>query len=298
MRPCVESSSGVSTMGRSELGELHHRTCLRLREAGVEESAREAYLLLCEAAKCSLSRLLTRQDGEWTEFDRMRLEDLLRRREGREPWAYIKGSREFYGRNFRVGPGVLIPRPETEILIEWLREEQETRRCGRALDLCCGSGNIAITLALEFAIAVRGTDISPAALRYARANGDDLGAGALCHFERMDLLAETPSLEGVGLITINPPYIPEGDLAGLEPEVERWEPHEALNGGGEEGLEFFLRVRGRLRPARGVPLYAELGVGQGVLLSGESVMQGWQLEGSRRDLAGIERIFKFVYRGI
>jgi len=154
-------------------------------------------------------------------------EDLIARREAREPVAYIRGVQEFWGREFLVTPAVLIPRPETELLVEAVASFLARRPAARVVDVGTGSGCIAVTLALEHPlITMHATDISPAAIAVARENAARLGADARITFVRGAYLASTPA--PIDLIVSNPPYVTARDLLALPPEVVRYEPAEAL----------------------------------------------------------------------
>jgi release factor glutamine methyltransferase len=163
-------------------------------------------------------------------------EAVLDRRVRREPVAYLTGHQEFWGRDFLVGPGVLIPRPETELLVEealdYARERGHQEPCS-IVDVGTGSGCLAISLALELPeAAVHATDISADALAIARQNASRLGARVRFHHGSM-LAGVVPPVD---LIVCNPPYIPAGDYRTLQPEVREYEPATALVGG-DDGLE-------------------------------------------------------------
>ena len=152
---------------------------------------------------------------------------LIARREAREPVAYIRGLQEFWGREFHVTPAVLIPRPETELLIEAVAPFLAERPSARVVDVGTGSGCIAVTLALEHpTVTLHATDLSPAALDVARNNAARLGAGERIAFLHGAYLATTPV--PLDLIVSNPPYVAARDRLTLPPEVARHEPAEAL----------------------------------------------------------------------
>jgi release factor glutamine methyltransferase len=167
---------------------------------------------------------------------------LIARRARAEPIAYITGEREFYGRTFRVTPDVLIPRPETELVVEEaltclnsVRLDSARQRPPLVIDVGTGSGCLAITVALEDPTArVVATDVSEAALAVAAGNADRLGAGDRVTFRHGSLLAGLD--EPVDLIVSNPPYVATADRATLPSEVARWEPATALFAG-PDGLE-------------------------------------------------------------
>ncbi len=169
--------------------------------------------------------------NEWLHYGRY----LYERMEGK-PTQYITGRQEFYGREFRVTPDVLIPRPETEHVVETAL--RLAPRAARILDVGTGSGILAITLRLETGAATWATDISPAALHVAARNAERLQAPV--GFIACDLMSAIAD-GSIDLIVSNPPYVPLADAAGLQREVRDWEPHTALFGG-PTGLEIYQRL--------------------------------------------------------
>jgi release factor glutamine methyltransferase len=221
-----------------------------------------------------------------------RLAQMAARRACREPVAYITGTREFYGRPFRVTPSVLIPRPETEGLID---EALKLRRAGSRpviIDVGTGSGCIAVTLALEWPGArVVGTDISPAALEVAQSNARALGA-ASAEFVHVAAGEFFPAhLAGIDLVVSNPPYVPERDRESLQADVRDFEPHTALFAGGD-GLDLIrlLIPRAANALARGGTLLMEIGAGQASAVPELLTTAGLELVDIRTDLQGIPRI--------
>lgn len=214
-----------------------------LTAAGIEEAERETAELFRVFCGISPAEYLWRhRSSEPPACESSEFLDAVRRRSEREPLAYLIGEREFFGRSFRVTPDVLIPRADTEVVVE-----EAIRRLPRGahfFDLCSGSGCIAISILCERpdcrALLV---DISPAAIAISRENAKLLGVSDRCDFLVADLLSdllperlrETPC----GVIS-NPPYIESGVVATLSPEVRR-EPHGALDGG-EDGLIFYRRL--------------------------------------------------------
>jgi release factor glutamine methyltransferase len=168
------------------------------------------------------------------------IEDMIKRRAGREPLQYITGHTDFMGLEISVGLGVLIPRPETELMAE-----QAINKCNSLkpdiLDLCTGSGCLALALAKNFPDSrVTGIDISEAALEYARKNA---GANEISNVEFMkghlfDPLGQNRTFD---LIISNPPYIRRDEIEELQPEIKEWEPLNALDGG-EDGLDFYREI--------------------------------------------------------
>ncbi len=192
---------------------------------------------------------------------------LLHRRGQREPLAYILGVQEFWSLDFLVTPDVLIPRPETELLIEegitaW-RESPGFR--GAILDLCTGSGVIAIVLAKELQQPVIAVDLSIDALQVARKNAELHGVSHLVSFIQSDLLSALSCRPYFSLVLSNPPYVSIQELtAGLQPEVDQYEPHLALDGG-DRGMAILRKIHDQL-PQRlfpGANLLMEIGADQG-----------------------------------
>jgi release factor glutamine methyltransferase len=224
------------------------------------------------------------------------LQRLVLRRMTHEPVAYITGIREFYGREFKVTRAVLIPRPETEGVIETLATGElgnwgpgELERRTVVLDVGTGSGCLAITLALEHPGArVIATDVSREALVVAAGNARRLGAD---HVEFLESPFVPPGLPPLDLIVTNPPYVPERDRESLSPDVRDFEPAQALFAG-EDGLDVIRallpQVRAALRP--GGALVMEIGAGQADTVTGLVAEAGLRLSAIRPDLQGIPRI--------
>lgn len=216
---------------------------------------------------------------------------LIARRAGREPMAYIRGVQAFWGRDFEVTPAVLIPRPETEIVVEAALAVLKGRPAATVVDVGTGSGCIAITLALECPGArIFATDISAEALDVARRNAYRLDPGHRVQFILGAYLATAPP--AIDLIVSNPPYVAAGDGPGLPPEVMDYEPAQALFSG-EDGLR---DARGLLRAAQdalapGGRLIMEVGYGHVELVSHEiEALENLTLEDTLEDLQGIPRV--------
>ncbi|NML26800.1 peptide chain release factor N(5)-glutamine methyltransferase [Zoogloea dura] len=218
----------------------------------------------------------------------LRFVDMLVRREQGEPVAYLLGEREFYGRSFRVSPAVLIPRPETELIVDTVLARVVKDAALRILDLGTGSGALAVSLALELPAAqVTAVDISPAALAVAAANAQRLGARLRCL--ESDWFAALQG-EVFDLIVSNPPYIAAGDPHLEEGDV-RFEPPGAL-ASGPAGLDDLARIAAEA-PAylnSGGWLLMEHGYDQGAAVRDLLLARGFLDVASARDLAGIERI--------
>jgi release factor glutamine methyltransferase len=214
----------------------------------------------------------------------------VQRRTAGEPVAYILGRKEFWSLDLEVDPRVLIPRPDTETLVEQALEILGTKASpARVADVGTGSGALALAIKKERpADDVVAVDISEDALSVARSNGTRLGLDV--RFVQGDLVAPLASLEPFDLVVSNPPYVQSADIATLAPEV-RCEPHLALDGG-PDGLEVVRRLaqdaRAVLAPAGALAM--EIGADQAAAV--RAILQGFGFTrvGGRRDLAGIERV--------
>lgn len=205
----------------------------------MENPRLDAQLLLAHALGVSRTQLLGRLSEDALESAADRYQDLLARRARREPLAYITGTQEFWDRSFAVTPAVLIPRPETETLVE---RALELGRQGaeRMADVGTGSGCIAVSVATDLPSAVvYATDVSRDALEVAARNVQRHGVGGRVVLLEGPLLEPAPS--GLDLVLANLPYVSRGELDGLQPEVREWEPRKALDGG-EDGLDLVRRL--------------------------------------------------------
>lgn len=238
------------------------RTTLMAAGIRADEAALDAELLMRDVLAWDRAAWITRRDEGAAPEAAQAFALAVARRATREPVAYIRGVQEFYGRDFGVGPGVLIPRPETELLVDEALTLLAGQAAPRIADVGTGSGCLAITLALEIpGAAIVATDISGHALAIAQAN-----AAAHAVTARLDF-RHTSLLDGVtghfDLIVTNPPYVPERDAPTLAPEVVAHEPRLALFGG-PDGLRdvraMVTLAATALRP--GGALVMEIGVGQ------------------------------------
>ncbi len=254
---------------------------------GVDAPRLTAELLLAHALSCDRVRLYLDFDKPLGEPELARFRDLVRRRADGEPTAYLVGRKEFWGRPFRVDARVLVPRPETELVLEAALAALPAD--GRALDLCTGSGCLAVSLALERPGArVLATDVSGDALAVARENAAALGA--VVEFATGDLWAAVHDGARFDVVVSNPPYIPAKELASLPPEVRR-EPCIALDGGAD-GLEVIRRIVAGA-PARLVPggvLCVEMHERHAEALPKLCLEAGFSSAEARNDLAGLPRL--------
>ncbi len=269
------------------------------RLAGTDAPARTAQMLLCHALGMSREALAAHDDEALEESEEARLEDLLTRRLSGEPVAYVLGSREFYGRDFMVSPATLIPRPETEDLVDEALIHFPPDSSVRFADLGTGSGCIAVTLAAE-RLRWSGTalDVSPEALDLARANAQRHGTAERITFVQADFSLPLPLPAGsFDLVVSNPPYVSEEEYAVLDAGVRDHEPRAALVPG-PTGLELpaaaVRRAAELLRP--GGLLLMEHGWRQGETCRALCRAEEWNETGTGRDLAGRERFLRAVRR--
>jgi release factor glutamine methyltransferase len=240
-----------------------------LGRAGVDTSYLDAEVLLGHVLAMTREELLSSANIALTSAQIRRFEEALRRRLEREPVAYITRNREFWSQDFYVTPDVLIPRPDTERLVEIalaLAAAFHATRPLRILDVGTGSGAVAVSLAKELPSAeLWATDVSTAALAIAQGNAAGSGTGERIRFFGGDLFdALDDKAVRFDLIVSNPPYIRSGDIAGLAPEVNRWEPRSALDGG-VDGLDFYRRITTEAWPylASNGAVALEIGAGIG-----------------------------------
>ena len=284
-------------------GEALRKYTSILQQAGIEEAADEAMVLLCHVLRLGKAEIFAQPERTLSGGELTLLDGLTARRLRHEPSAYITGHREFFGLDLLVDPRVLIPRPETETLVEaaiefgrsWVARNQ---RRMLAADIGTGSGAIAIALAAHIPQArVYAVDISPGALDVATFNVRRHGLDDQIILMRGNLLE--PIDQKMDLIVANLPYIWGGELAGLQPEVYLHEPMVALDGGGRgtDVIEAMLRqAPGKM--AQGGALFLEIGAGQEERLI--SIVRD-MLPGSGvtlfKDLAGIDRCMRIGYTG-
>ena len=265
-----------------------------LRAAGVEDPRLDAELLLAEATGWDRARLVADPDAEVPSAAARRFGEMVRRRLRREPVAYVVGRRGFRRIELAVDPRVLIPRPETELLVELALES----RPDRLLDVGTGSGAIALAVAEELPeCEVVATDASPAALEVARANAARLGLADRVAFHEGTL---PPAGAGFDLVLANLPYVSEAEWPSLRPEVTEWEPREALLAGpdGLDAIRSFLsdRVRPLFRIAELKAKSAsgcvalEVGAGQAGAVADLMRRGGFDEIEVRKDLSGIDRV--------
>jgi release factor glutamine methyltransferase len=239
-------------------------TTQHFEKKGVDAPRLTTEVLLAHVLKTTRVRLYVDLDRPMEKDELTAFRALIERRLAGEPTQYLTGVREFYNRPFKVDPRVLIPRPETELLVEAALHQLPKDGPGTALDVCTGSGCIAISLAAERPQAtVLATDLSPDACALARENAQALKVGERVTVLQGNLYAPLPPDARFDVVVSNPPYIASGEIPTLSPEVRR-EPHLALDGG-PDGLVLIRKViegaRRVLKP--GGLLAMEIGETQG-----------------------------------
>ena len=271
------------------LGEALADVRARLRAAGVDEAPLEAEVLVMAAAGTSRAGLYAALREAPTAGFEGRLESMLARRLDREPLAYILGRREFYGLDFEVNPAVLIPRQETEALVDLVVGLAKEHFGGEAVvvDVGTGSGAVAVSAALALPKSrVVATDVSPEALAVAAANAARLCAEERIEFRCGDLLdATTLTTEEarVAIVAANLPYVTDEEMGRLAPEIRR-EPRLAL-AGGADGLDLARRLLAQIGRMAAPPRFVALELGEGQIES---------LLGAARGLVGLARVSSYA----
>jgi release factor glutamine methyltransferase len=266
------------------------------RARGIESPRLDAELLLARALGTTRIQLVVDARRTLSAEELARFREMVKRRRAHEPVSYILGEREFWGRVFRVDRRVLVPRPDTETLVEAaLERTRYVSMSMRALDLCTGSGCVAITLAKERPTSeVWATDASEDALAVARENALRLGAYNVA-LRAGDLYTAVDVSLRFDVITSNPPYIARGEIASLQQDVRDFEPRLALEAG-DDGLDVLRRVVAGA-PAHlvaGGLLAVEVGAGQAPAVAELFRASGFDAIELRRDYARIERVVSGV----
>jgi release factor glutamine methyltransferase len=262
-----------------------------LAVAGVDSAHLDAEVLLARA--CGVSRAMLMTGSVRIDPEKIRkFRRMVARRAEHEPLAYIIGRKEFFSLDFEVTPAVLIPRPETETLVEEALKFLAPRESPRVLDIGTGSGAISVAIAMNALDAhLVATDISEAALEVARRNAMRHRCEDRIDFIRVDLFHSGDAR--FDLIVSNPPYIADGDLDALQPEIRLHEPCLALSAG-PDGLDFYRRIaadcRSRLNPDGAV--IVEIGAGQASAVEALFRRAGFSNIDAVRDLARIERVIR------
>lgn len=261
----------------------------RLEAAGVEDAAFDAACLMELVAGKNWRWM----DGELTEEQKTRLEQLTEKRAQRYPLQYLAGRWPFLDFELAVGPGVLIPRADTELLCETGAELLAGVNGPQVLDLCAGSGCVGLAVAAHVpACRVVLGELSEGALRICKQNVRRNGLNARVTCLSVDVLEHpSPSLWDFDVIVSNPPYIPTGDIPGLEVSVRDYEPHMALDGG-EDGLKFYRAIAAGWKSALrlGGTLIFEVGIGQAPAVEDILAQNGYEEIKTAMDTQGIWRV--------
>jgi len=257
---------------------------------GIVSPRLDAELLVAKALETDRVGLYLDLNRPLVDQERSAIRPLVARRREREPVAYILGHRDFYGRRFKVTPDVLIPRPDTETLVDHALECIPEDAASRVLDVGTGSGAVAVTIAAERPLAlVTATDISEAALKVASENAKQLEVANRIRFEHANLLS---GVEQYDVIVSNPPYIAQSEMAALQAEIREHEPIAALEAG-EDGLDVVRALLSASEPATasGAQMLIEIGATQAVsVVAFAAEHTAWQPVAVYPDLNRIERV--------
>lgn len=260
---------------------------------GFDSPRLDAEVLLTRVLGFDRLQLILHSNRELEQAELLAFRELIKRRRAHEPVAYILGEREFYGHSFRVDRRVLIPRPDTETLVEVaLSRTKSASLYGRALDLCTGSGCVAVSIAKARPNwRVLGTDISEDALAVARNNALRLGVSFNAGWQASDLFAALPKGAQFDLIVSNPPYISEKEMALLAPDIVNYEPELALSGGrdGTLILERLIREAPRYLSPGGT-LAVEIAWDQGLQVRGLFEAAGFTSIAVNKDYGARDRV--------
>lgn len=245
----------------------------------------EARILLAHAFSISVSDVFLHMDKQADKNKRMLFESYISMRARHKPIAYIIGEKEFFGLSFKVNEHTLIPRPETEMIVEEILSSGKRE----LLDLCTGSGCIPVAAAKNADITALGIDISDGAISVAKENAEKHSLTGKVSFDVCDILGKD-SFGSFDILTSNPPYITDADMLILPPDVADFEPHTAL-AGGSDGLLFYRRIS-EIAPKNlrsGGMLVFEIGIGEGDAVA--AIMENNFTDIKiKKDLAGIDRI--------
>jgi release factor glutamine methyltransferase len=232
--PATEKTSGE---GEWTVGKIIDWTTAHLKKHGSDAPRLEAEILLAHTRRCPRIQLYVQYNELLSTDERTTMRELVKRRAQSEPVAYLVGHREFFGINFQVSPAVLIPRPETETLVMETLALTKALPAPRILDLCTGSGCIAVAVAVNHKTAdLTAIDISAEALAMARENVARHGVQDRVQLLQGSLFEPLPENTRFDVIVSNPPYVAAGEIATLPPDVRLHEPHLALSAG-PQGLD-------------------------------------------------------------
>ena len=290
--------------GQATLGEVIAEAQRLLEQAGIESAGQEAFWIVEHVLRLPIHHVVADRDRLLSHAELLAARGLIERRVSREPLQYILGTQEFCGLEFDVNPAVLIPRPETELLVKYVVQRISAERQATIVDVCTGSGCIAVAIArLRPRARVIATDLSNPSLDVARQNASRHAVCERITWLEGDLLGPLAKqeLEGrVDVIVSNPPYIAEANWATLQPEVRLFEPRGALVAGpqGTELHERLLQEAGRYL-APGGALIMEIGAGQAHAMRRiVDQIPGFRFHRLVYDAAGLERVVIVERSGI
>lgn len=270
--------------------EAYNKTKKELAAAGIEDYVFEAKQILRHITGFSNVQIISNPHKKLSLFEENNLTAIIKQRLIRYPLQYIIGEWGFYGGNFKVGPGVLVPRADTETLIDIALEFLKDREKSQVCDLCTGSGCIGITVAREKSDSfVTAVEKYEEALRYARENAKLNGTENI-EFISGDVFEGAGAEKQYDLILSNPPYIPPEEMKEISPEA-KFEPETALLGG-EDGLDFYRAIIKGYKASLvdGGMMAFEVGMGEAEAVAELMKNQGFCDIGTRQDAAGIERV--------
>lgn len=261
-------------------------------DKGVENPRLDAEILLCAVLKCERINLYIDFERPLDESELAQFKQMVIRRAQGEPLAYILGEKAFMRNTFKVNKYTLVPRPETELLVEHLvRICEQINQEAKILDIGTGSGAIIVSL-LDYLPQAKGVgvDISAGALKVAKENAVNIGVSSRAAFLHSDLFTAIPDEKKFDIIVSNPPYIPAKDISSLAKDVQN-EPHSALDGG-EDGLDFYRKITAEasLHMAEDGLLAFEIGINQSEAVSGLCRENGFTAVAVGKDYAGIDRM--------
>ncbi|MFM2244553.1 MAG: hypothetical protein RL071_627 [Pseudomonadota bacterium] len=295
--PSPPAASSAAATPPQTIGEVLQKTQRFFADRGLDSPRADALLLIGHALGLERMQLLLQHDRPLTEAELGAVREGVRRRARREPTHLIIGERGFFTVDLKVVPGVLLPRSDTERLVEaalqWLPKDAPAF----VADIGCGSGAIGLTLAHERPqLRVYCVDLAAEALACTKDNVARLGLAERVAVLRGDLLTPIPAERPIDVVVSNPPYIPTADIAGLDPEVRDFEPHLALDGGAD-GLAVYRRLLPLAAARAREAVLVEIGWDQGpavCALAAEAGLQGVEL---LKDYGGRDRVVRGWVRG-
>jgi len=263
-----------------------------LRNKGITNARLNAELLLADTLNTERINLYLGFEKPLSEIEISRFREKIRRRMKSEPLQYIRGFTEFYGLKFNVNPGVLIPRPETELLVEKSLETAKAFENPRILEIGTGSGCLAIAIAANTECKIDAVDINPKALQTAKENAAKNGVSDTISFSEKNISSDFDNFDSFDLIVSNPPYIPLEEVTSLPEEIRLFEPLEALTDN-SNGLVVYSKIfELYLNSKPGVNILLEIGDGKKEAI--EKLLREHRIENFRfhKDLMGINRVLE------